>query len=145
MVLQWSRQSVRVSEVAWALDRLVRIGMVCRTRSYCLGLVKPTEIVCEPQALRRQTIATCVARLRVMRHLRAGHDESCAALGTPRTTIEGFLRYWATPDAADFLIDRVTETVNEVVGLEQWSLETVGELWQYHLGARITQKRPRIL
>ncbi len=135
-------QPLRIGHVAWRLEELCRVGIWARESGYCLGPLRPEEIVWGPRGATRATTVSRGARSRALRHLRDGHDAVCRALGVPAGAMQGLLEAWGGELGARFLREAVAECVEDVSRFPVWEAAGALEYLRFHVSRLITPVRP---
>ena len=126
---------------------------VALQRGYCIGDLRPRDVIAESgkseagatAARVHRRVARPHLRLRhrmsVRRHARRGHDSGCRAFGIPLPTLQRLLESWGGEDAASFLIDIVQEAIDQL-SLGGWGNLTPNEVLRYEIGRRLTLEPP---
>lgn len=122
-------------------------------RGYCIGDLRPRDLIVESGAVGACATAVRVRRraprpherirhrISARRHARRGHDSGCRAFGVPLPTLQRLLEAWGGEDAASFLIDIVQEAIDQLL-LGGWGNLTPNEVLRHEIGRRLTLEPP---
>lgn len=146
------RQSPRArqltaSEGARLVVSLARIGSVVVETGWCLGPVSIYELNASgayPTRADRLRWSLKIRSVALQRwHLFAGHDAGCREFGIPVATLRRLVRGFAGADAGSFLVEAVTETIDQRMDwteIERERIDSVDHL-TLNLERRITPAR----
>lgn len=137
------------AEQAWLLEALCLIGAGCRERGWCVGELRPGDLVLSPAGLTRcATPKRSARRVNLQRrekHLREGHDPGCWALGVPRSTQTRLLRAWGGGSVGSLLDEAIDQAVRELIvraATAPWSRLNAEETLRHAIRTRITPTPP---
>lgn len=136
--------ALQAATAAWLLLELLRAGEMTLAEGWCVGELRPNDVVCEGATVARRRARRLVRlrhRLTAARHRRSGHDEACLRLGVSFGTMRRLLRSWCGDDAAAFLLDGVEEGV-EQLDVGDWQGMSPSEVLRHVIGRRIEVRAP---
>lgn|GEM_PF-4225090 len=142
--LRRSDDACDVSELAWRLERLCETGVALRAEGWCVGVPLAAEVAVHAAGLVRVRRVPGDA-IRFARHLRRGHDRSCAALGVPVETLRRLISTWDGIGGGALVLEAATEAVMEITASlhgRDWSAHGALETLAHAIRRRLTPVAP---